>query len=84
MDIKKTLQGTVAAGILGTSFITGGQLTETRLNAQHAVELKQTFAWTEDQVNVFNQQQAVIRRQREILDKWDSCELCKEKCSVTP
>ncbi len=86
MDIKKTIQNTVVAGIIGSgSFAAGSQLTEHKLEElanQNKKEIQQTMNWSNSQIDVFEQQQAVIRGQRRVLDQWDSCSLCKEKCSI--
>lgn len=86
MDIKKTIQNTVAVGMIGGSFVAGNQMTEYKLEElakQNKIEIQQTMDWSNEQIDIFDQQQAVIRGQRRVLDKWDSCELCKEKCSIT-
>ena len=81
MEPKKLIQSTVASVLIAAgSFTAGGQMNE---NGQKVTEMQQAMAWSNDDVKVFEQQQAVIRRQKTILEKWDSCQLCKERCSTS-
>lgn len=84
MDIKKVAQNTVASVLIaGGSFNAADQMNKDAIDkiTEKAIELQQVIDWKADQVEVFEQQQAVIRRQKQILEKWDSCDLCKERCS---
>lgn len=79
MEPKKIIQNSIAGALIAaSSFTAGGQMQEQKIK-----EMQQAMAWTKDKVDVVEQQQGVIRRQREILDKWDSCQLCKERCAIS-